>query len=86
MNRMRPRTLLLVLMGAVPLVVAVAAGVAVLLVRAGYGLLVGAALPFAVSMLVIAALGVFLGRAAGGRRGSDEPGSSGGRSRRRDGV
>jgi len=83
---MRPQTLLLVLMGAVPLVVAVAAGVAILLVRAGYGLLVGAALPFAVSMLVIAALGVFLGRAAGGRREPDEPGSSGGRSRRRDGV
>lgn len=86
MNRMHPQTLLLVLIGAVPLVVAVAAVAAVLLMRAGYGLLLGAVLPFVVSMLVIAALGVFLGRAARGRRGPEEPGSSEGRSRRRDGA
>ncbi|HEV2094781.1 MAG TPA: hypothetical protein VGR18_16615 [Rubrobacter sp.] len=86
MKRIHPQTLLLVLIGAVPLVVAVAAGAAILLLRAGYGLLLGALLPFAVSMLVIAALGVLLGRAAGGRRGPEEPGSSEGRSRRRNGV
>jgi len=83
---MKPQTLLLVLIGAVPLVVAVAAVVAVLLLRAGYGLLLGALVPFVISMLVIAALGVFLGRAARGRRGPAEPGSSQGRSRERDGV
>lgn len=86
MKRIHPQTLLLVLIGAVPLVVAVAAGAAILLLRAGYGLLLGAVLPFVVSMLVIAALGVLLGRAAGGRRGPEEPGSSEGRSRRRNGV
>ncbi len=86
MNRMRPQTLLLVLIGAVPLVVAVAGVLAFLLMRAGYGLLFWAVLPFVVSMLVIAALGVFLGRAARGRRGSEERGSSEGRSRRQDGV
>ncbi len=86
MNRMNPQTLLLVLIGAVPLVVAVAAVAVVLLLRAGYGFLLGVLLPFVVSMLVIAVLGAFLGRAAGGRRGPEEPGSCGGRSRRRDGI
>ena len=86
MNHMHPQTLLLVLIGAVPLVVAVAGVVAFLLMRAGYGLLFWAVLPFVVSMLVIAALGAFLGQAARGRRGSEERGSSDGRSRRRDGV
>lgn len=86
MKRMHPQTLLLVLIGAVPLVVAAAGAAAFLLMRAGYGLLFWAVLPFVVSMLVIAALGVLLGRAAGGRRGPEEPGSSAGRSRRRDGV
>ena len=86
MNRMRPQTLLLVLIGAVPLVVAVAGVVAFLLMRAGYGLLFWAVLPFVVSMLVIAALGRCLGRAARGRRGPEEPGSSDGQSRKRDGV
>ena len=86
MDRSSPQTLLLVLIGVVPLVVAVAAVVAVLLLRAGYGLLLGALLPFVVSMLVIAALGVFLGRAAHGRRGPAEPESSERGSRKRDGV
>ena len=83
---MSPQTLLLVLIGAVPLVVAVAAVAAVLLLRAGYGLLLGALLPFVISMLVIAALGVFLGRAARGRQEPEESESSKGRSRERDGV
>ncbi len=86
MNRMHPQTLLFVLLGAVPLVVAVAGVVAFLLMRAGYGVLLWAVLPFAVSMLVIAVLGVFLGRSAGGRQGPEEPGSSQRRTRKRDGV
>ena len=87
MNRMHPQTLLLVLIGTVPLVVAVAAVVAALLLRAGYGFLLGVVLPFVVSMLVIAVLGVFLGRAAGaGRKPEERESSSKGRSRQRDGV
>ena len=86
MKRMHPQTLLLVLIGAVPLVVAAAGAAACLLMRAGYGLLFWAGLPFVVSMLIIAALGVLLGRAAGGPRGPEELGSSEVRSRRRDGV
>ena len=85
MNRMHPQSLLLVLIGAVPLVVAVAAAAAFLLMRAGYSLLFWAVLPFVISMLVIAALGVFLGRAARGQ-GAEEPESSQRRSRRQDGV
>jgi membrane protein implicated in regulation of membrane protease activity len=86
MNRMHPQTLLLVLIGAVPLVVAAAGVAAFLLMRAGYGLLFWAVLPFLVSMLVIAALGVFLGRAARGRQGPEEPEPSRRRTGRRDGV
>ncbi|MGH3146911.1 MAG: hypothetical protein ACRDTR_14045 [Rubrobacter sp.] len=86
MNRMHPQTLLFVLIGVVPLVVAAAGVVAFLLMRAGYGILFWAVLPFAVSMLVIAVLGLLLGRAAGGRRGSEEPDSSQRRSRKRDSV
>ena len=85
MNRMRPQTLLFVLMGTVPLVVAIAGVVAFLLMRSGYGVLVWAVLPFLTSMLVIAALGAFLGRAASGRPGPERDGSSpDGRSRGRD--
>ncbi|MDQ4128706.1 MAG: hypothetical protein M3151_12280 [Actinomycetota bacterium] len=87
MNRMHPQTLLLVLIGVVPLVVAVAGVAAFLLMRAGYGLLLWAVLPFVVSMLVIAGLGVLLGRAAGAGREPEERGSPGeGRSRKRDGA
>jgi nitrogen fixation/metabolism regulation signal transduction histidine kinase len=77
-----PRTLLLVLIAVVPVVVAVAFVAAVLLQQAGFGLVVWALVPFAVSMLLIAGLGVVLGRAA--VRGSGR--SSGGRSRKDDGV
>ena len=59
---MSPRTLLFVLVAAVPLVVTVAVVVALLLMRAGFGVLIWAVLPFMASMLVIAALGAFLGR------------------------
>jgi hypothetical protein len=76
----RPQTLLLVLVGAIPLAVAVAVGAAALLLRAGYGIFVGALLPLAGLLVVAAAMGILLGRAAGGRgRTSD-------RSRGRDDV
>ena len=48
MNRMHPQALLLVLIGAVPLVVAAAGLAAVLLMRAGHGLLFWAVVPFVV--------------------------------------
>ncbi len=84
MNRMHPQTLLFVLLGTVPLVVAGAGVVAFLLMRAGYGVLVWAVLPFVASLLAVAAISFLLSRAArGGREGR---GSSGGRRRGRDGV
>ena len=76
MNRANPRALLLILVLAVPLVVACGLVVAFLLLRAGYGLLVGGLVPFAASMVVIAVIGAFLGRAAGrsGRSSEEGPG------------
>ncbi len=80
---MHPKTLLFILLGAVPLVVVGAGGVSFLLLRAGYGLFVGGVVPFVVSLLLAAALGALLGRAASGRRGQqrrrppdEEPGRS----------
>ena len=66
---MHPKTLLFILVGVVPLVVAVAGVVSFVLLRAGYGLFIGGVVPFAVSLLLVAALGALLGRAASGRRG-----------------
>ena len=86
MNRMHAQTLLFILLGAVPLAVAVAGVVAFLLMRAGYGVLVWAVMPFVASLLVVAALAFVLSRAAGGLRGEDERGASEGRRRHRDGV
>ncbi|MDP8899883.1 MAG: hypothetical protein M3N33_01800 [Actinomycetota bacterium] len=79
MGGMRPRTLLLVLISVVPVIVALAFVVAVLLQRAGFGWVVWALLPFAVSMVVIGGLGVLLGRAAtrsapDGRRSGEDDG------------
>ncbi len=68
MDRTHAKTMLFVLIGVVPVVVAGAGLVSFLLLRAGYGLVVGALLPFAVSLLLVAALGAVLGRSAG-RRG-----------------
>jgi hypothetical protein len=67
-DRTHAKTMLFVLIGTVPLVVAGAGLVSFLLLRAGYGLVVGALLPFAVSLLLVAALGAALGRAAGRNR------------------
>ena len=70
---MHPKTLLFILLGAVPLVVVGAGVVSFVLLRAGYGLFVGGVVPFVVSLLIAAALGALLGRAASGRRGRDRP-------------
>jgi hypothetical protein len=65
--------MLFVLIGAVPLVVAGAGAVSFLMLRTGYGFVVGALLPFAAALLLVAILGATLGRAAGRRsRGSDD--------------
>ena len=73
MDRAHARAMLFVLIGAVPLVVAGAGLASFLLLRAGYGLVIGALVPFVVSLLVAAALGVVLGRAAGSRRRTRGP-------------
>ena len=86
MSRMHPQTLLFVLLGTVPLVVAGAGVAAFLLMRAGYSVLVWAVVPFVGSLLIVAALAFVLSRAARAGRGQDERGSSGGRRRDRDGV
>lgn len=73
------RALLFVLVSIVPVIVAVAFVVAVVLQRAGFGLVIWALLPFVVSMALIGVLGVVLGRAAtrrasDGRRSSEDDG------------
>lgn len=81
MNRMHPQTLLFILLGTVPLVVAGAGVAAFLLMRGGYGVLVWAVVPFVASLLVVAGISFALSRAARSGRGS-----SGDRRRGRDGV
>jgi hypothetical protein len=71
-DRAHAKRMLFVLIGAVPFVVAGAAVASFLLLRAGYGLVVGGLLPFAVSLLIVAILGAALGRAAGRSRGRDD--------------
>ena len=79
---MQPQTLLFVLLGTVPLVVAGAGVAAFLLMRAGFGFLIWGVVPFVASLLAVAAISFLLSRAA--RAGRDEP--SEGRRRGRDGV
>ncbi len=82
---MRPMQSLSILVGAVP-ILAVGAGVAAfLLMRAGYGVLVWGLLPFVGLLVISGALGLALGRAAGGRSGNGDSGRNG-RSRDEDGV
>ncbi len=81
--------MLFILLGAVPLVVVGAGFVSFLLLRAGYGLLVGGVVPFVVSLLIAATLGALLGTAASGRRGPerrDPPDKGPGRTRGKDDV
>lgn len=75
------RALLLLFMAVVPVIVGLALLAAVLLQRAGFGLVVWALVPFIVSMLLIAGLGVVLGRAA-----ARPPPDGSSRSRKDDGV
>jgi hypothetical protein len=84
MNRMRPETLLILLLVTVPLVVAGAGVAAFLLMRAGFGFLVWGVVPFVASLLAVAAISFALSRAA--RIGRDGDTSSDGRRRGRDGV
>ncbi len=88
MNNLRPQVLLAVLVGAVPLAVLLAGVVAFLLLRAGFGILVWAVLPFLGVLVVVAMLGVFLSRAASVRGGAQGKGSKPGeeKSRRRNDV
>ena len=72
MDRTHAKTMLFVLIGVVPLVVGGAGAASFLMLRAGYGFVIGALLPFTVSLLLVAILGATLGWAAGRRsRGSD---------------
>ena len=79
-----PQTLLFVLLGTVPLVVAGAGVVAFLLMRAGFGFLVWGVVPFVASLAAVAAISFLLSRAA--RMDRDGGASSEGRRRGRDGV
>ena len=72
MNRLRPETLLFVLLLTVPLVVAGAGVAAFLLMRAGFGFLVWGVVPFVASLLAVAALSFALSRAARAGRDRDE--------------
>jgi hypothetical protein len=81
---MHPQTLLFVLLGTVPLVVAGAGVAAFFLMRAGFGFLVWGVLPFMASLLVVAAISFALSRAA--RMGRDADETSEGRRRGRDSV
>ncbi|MBA3426844.1 MAG: hypothetical protein H0U04_20425 [Rubrobacter sp.] len=73
--------MLIVMVVAVPVVVAGAGLVSFLMLRAGYGLILSGLLPLFVTLAVVATLGVFLGRAASrSRRRGDN------RNRDRDGV
>jgi hypothetical protein len=70
-SRVRPLTLLLVLLGAVPLIVGVSGVVSYFLWRAGNGLLVWGVLPL-VTLLLVGTLGAILGLAAGGTQNSPD--------------
>ena len=68
MDPRHAKTMLFVLIGAVPLLVAGAGVASFLLLRADYGLVVGGLVPFAISLVLVAMLSAALGRAAGTRR------------------
>lgn len=81
---MHPQTLLMVLIGVIPLAVLVAGGAAFLLLRAGFGFLVWGVLPFVGLLVVAAAMGLVFGRAASSWRSSEGERSGRGRTRKRD--
>lgn len=63
---MQQKTLLLVMVLAVPIMVLASGLISFLLLRMGFGVLVWAVLPFLGLLLLVAALGLILGRLAGG--------------------
>lgn len=68
---MNQKIFLLVMVLAVPLLVGLSGAVSFVLLRMGYGVVVWALLPFLGLLLLVAALGSILSRAAGkGSRGS----------------
>jgi hypothetical protein len=71
LEEVRPSTLLLIFMLSVPGLVAVAGLVAVVLIRAGYGTLIGLAVPSLALSAATVILGVALGRAASRRAHKD---------------
>jgi hypothetical protein len=77
----RPSTLLLILLVTIPLLVAVAGIVAVVLIRAGYGIVVGLVVPSLTLSVAVVVLGTFLGRAAN-RRARQEDNERRGRKKR----
>ena len=80
-----PTKLLVIMVAAVPVIVAVAGLVSYLMLRAGFGLLLSGLLPLFAILILVTALGVFLGRTAGrSQGGGDDRNSS--RDSRRDGV
>lgn len=74
---MHPKTLLFVLIGAVPPLVAVAGTVSLLLLRAGHGLVVGLLVPLLALFSIVAVLSAVLGRAASGPRRDRHRGGDG---------
>lgn len=68
----RPSTLLLIMLVSIPALVAVAGLVAVVLIRAGYGILVGLVVPSLTLSAAVVVLGVVLGRAANRRARQSE--------------
>ncbi|MDQ4105809.1 MAG: hypothetical protein M3157_01360 [Actinomycetota bacterium] len=77
---MHPKTLLLVLIVTVPFLVGASGLASFALLQMGYGFFTGAVVPFLGLLLLVAVLGVVLGRAAGRggkgvsrKRPDDEP-------------
>jgi hypothetical protein len=71
LEEVRPSTLLLIFMLSVPVLVAVAGLAAVVLIRAGYGTLIGLVVPSLALSAATVVLGVSLGRAASRRAQKD---------------
>ena len=86
MGTSRPLLLLVVLLGVVPLLVGGGGLASFLLLRAGYGYLLGGVVPFLVSLLLVGVVGALLGRAASGASGRRGAGPDKSRSTEADDV
>lgn len=71
---MNQKVMLLIMVLAVPLLVLIAGIISFALLRLGYGVFVWAALPFLGLVLIVALLGLILGRMAGGGEGPSKKG------------